>query len=112
MTGAWPFDAEEILRVCHGRRTEDTVAMFMPQPDVVAAAAELEHLELHDLDGVIALPGAANLLNGLPAKRWAAVTSGSRELMRARLAAVGLPVPAVLVAAGDVMVQQQCLSSR
>ncbi len=98
------LDAEEILRVCHGRRTEDTVAMFVPQPDVVAAAAELEHLELHDLDGVVALPGAADLLDGLPAERWAAVTSGSRELMCSRLSAAGLPVPEVLVAAADVMV--------
>ncbi|MFD0662101.1 HAD family hydrolase [Thermocatellispora tengchongensis] len=24
------LDAEEILRVCHGRRTEDTLALFLP----------------------------------------------------------------------------------
>ena len=98
------IDVEEILRVCHGRRTEDTVALFLPVEQRVAATAELEQLELADLDDVIALPGAQTLLRNLPAERWAAVTSGSRALMRARLAAAGLPVPDVLVAADDVRV--------
>lgn len=95
-------DAEEILRVCHGRRSEDTIALFVPKGDRAASVDELEHLELHDLDGVTALPAAADLLASLPVDRWAAVTSGSQQLMRARLEAAGLPVPAVLVAAGDV----------
>lgn len=45
---------------------------------------------------------AAELLASLPRDRWAAVTSGGRELMSARLAAAGLPVPDVLVTAEDV----------
>ena len=94
--------AEDILAVCHGRRTEDTVADFLPAEQRAGAVAELERLELDDLDEVVALPGAADLLSGLPDGRWAAVTSGSGALMRARLAAAGLPVPDVLVAAEDV----------
>src|ERR671916_2107775 len=70
------IDAEGILRVCHGRRTEDTVALFLPVEQRVAATAELEQLELADLDDVIALPGSQTLLGELPAERWAAVTSG------------------------------------
>jgi mannitol-1-/sugar-/sorbitol-6-phosphatase len=92
----------EILRVCHGRRTEDIVAMFLPDDQRAAAVAELEQLELDDLAGIIALPGTKSLLLLLAPDRWAAVTSGSHALMRARLAAAGLPVPAVLVAAEDV----------
>jgi mannitol-1-/sugar-/sorbitol-6-phosphatase len=92
----------EILRVCHGRRTEDTVAMFLPDEQHAAAVAELERLELDDLADIIALPGTKSLLPLLAPDRWAAVTSGSRALMRARLAAAGLPVPGVLVAAEDV----------
>jgi mannitol-1-/sugar-/sorbitol-6-phosphatase len=92
----------EILRVCHGRRTEDTVAMFLPAEQHAAAVAELERLELDDLADVIALPGTKSLLSLLAPDRWAAVTSGSRALMCARLAAAGLPVPGVLVAAEDV----------
>jgi sugar-phosphatase len=98
------IDADEVLRVCHGRRTEDTVALFLPVEQRVTATAELEQLELADLDDVIALPATQTLLRDLPADRWAGVTSGSRTLMRARLAAAGLPVPDVLVSADDVSV--------
>ncbi|GHC93275.1 haloacid dehalogenase [Nocardiopsis terrae] len=97
-------DPDEILEVSHGRRSEDTIAMFLPDEQVAEATAELEELELADLDGVTALPAAAELLAALPATRWAAVTSGTRRLMTARLEAAGLPVPGVLVTADDVTV--------
>ncbi|NHC13154.1 HAD-IA family hydrolase [Motilibacter deserti] len=98
------LDAEEILRVCHGRRSEDTIADLLPVGERAAATVELEELELADLDDVVALPATRVLLPRLPTDRWAAVTSGSQRLMRARLAAAGLPVPAVLVGAEDVSV--------
>ncbi|KAB7745418.1 HAD-IA family hydrolase [Nostocoides sp. F2B08] len=94
--------AEDILAVCHGRRTEDTVAEFLPAAERATAVAELERLELDDLEDVVPLPAAFEILSLLPADRWAAVTSGSGPLMRARLEAAGLPVPRVLVAAEDV----------
>ena len=81
------IDADEILRVCHGRRTEDTLGMFLPAGQHATAIAELEQWELADMDDVRALPGTQSLLRRLPADRWAAVTSGSRELMRTRLTA-------------------------
>ncbi|MEA5155115.1 HAD family hydrolase [Raineyella sp.] len=100
--GAHGFEAEEILRVCHGRRSEDTVADLLPAAQRAAAVTELEQLELSDLGDVVALPATRSLLTGLPTDRWAAVTSGSRRLMLARLAAAGLPAPEVLVSAEDV----------
>lgn len=72
------IDASEILRVCHGRRTEDTVAMFLPADQQAAAVVELERLERADLADVVALPGTKTLLSSLPFDRWAGVTSGSR----------------------------------
>lgn len=98
------IDPERILRVCHGVRAEDTIARFLPESEREAAAAELRQLELADLGSVVALPGAAELVSALPAERWAAVTSGGRELMRARLAAGSIPLPRVLIAAEDVSV--------
>jgi mannitol-1-/sugar-/sorbitol-6-phosphatase len=95
-------DAQEILRVCHGRRTEDTLALFLPADRHAAAVAELQQLELADLDEVIALPGTQSLLTRLPTDRWAAVTSGSQEVMQTRLTAAGLPIPDVLVSAEAV----------
>ena len=88
------LDVREILRVCHGRRAQDTVAMFLPAERVPSATRQLEELELAALDGVTALPGAGILLRDLPSNRWAGVTSGSQALMRARLAAAGQSVSA------------------
>jgi sugar-phosphatase len=96
------MDAEAILRVCHGRRSEDTIADLLPEAERDGAVEELARMELGDLDDVTALPATKTLLPSLPTDRWAAVTSGSQELMRARLAAAGLPVPEVLIAADDV----------
>jgi len=96
-------DVEEILRVRHGRRTEDIVAMFLPADQVPEAVAEMGRLELDDLDGIVALPGTRDLLPSLPDHRWAAVTSGAQRMMRARLLAAGLPAPRVMIAAEDVV---------
>lgn len=96
------LDAEAVLAVCHGRRSADTVAQFVPPADQAAAVADLDRRELADFDGIVALPGAQSLLSSLPADRWAAVTSGSQRLMRARLHAAGLSIPAVLISGEDV----------
>ncbi|GAB3066070.1 HAD family hydrolase [Intrasporangium mesophilum] len=96
------LDADEILRICHGRRSEDTIALLLPPAEQAAAVSELEQLELADLADITALPATSTLLEALPPDRWAAVTSGPRRLMHARLGAAGLPVPAVLVSAEDV----------
>ncbi|OBA59937.1 phosphatase [Mycobacterium sp. 1100029.7] len=105
--GTWAqeygVDYEELLKVCHGRRTEDTVAQFVAPDDRAAATARLLALqELADLDGVLALPGARRLLDALPHSHWAVVTSGPRSLMAARLAAARLPAPTLLIGAEDV----------
>ncbi|MDT5181381.1 MAG: mannitol-/sugar-/sorbitol-6-phosphatase [Mycobacterium sp.] len=100
----YDVDADELMRVCHGRRSEDTIADFVAPQRRPAAVARLAALEMGDLDGVAALPGARQLLDALPRERWAAVTSGGRALMTARLAAARLPVPEVMVCAEDVTV--------
>lgn len=96
------IDADAVLRVCHGRRSADTVALFVLPADQTAAVADLDRRELEDFDGIVALPGSRQLLSRLPADRWAAVTSGSQRLMRARLQAAGLPTPEILVSGEDV----------
>lgn len=101
---AYGLDAEAILAVCHGRRSADTVAEFLPAKEHARALAELERIDLADVGGITALPGTTELLPRLPAHRWAAVTSGSRELMGSRLEVAGLPQPRALVSAEDVAV--------
>ena len=57
---------------------------------------------VYNVDGLLPLPGARELVSSVPADRFAVVTSGSRALAVARLRAAGLPVPKVLVTAEQV----------
>jgi sugar-phosphatase len=95
-------DVDPILRVCHGRRDEDVVPEFFPENLVSVVIHQIAELELAHAGEARPVPGAEAVLALLPAGAWAAVTSGSRALMTARLRGAGLPVPAVLVAGEDV----------
>ncbi|MEV6930497.1 HAD-IA family hydrolase [Dactylosporangium sp. NPDC051485] len=97
------LDLGRILAVSHGRRTEETVAEFAPAGvDVAAEARRIVAHEVADTEGIVAVPGAAELLASLPTGGWALVTSAGRALAEARMAAAGLPVPSVVVSADDV----------
>lgn len=98
----WGIDSARILAVSHGRRSDDTIAELVPPGRREAALRDVEAIEDAEAGEAAALPGVAALLHGLPAGAWAAVTSGRRAVMEARLAAAGLPLPRVLVAAEDV----------
>ena len=54
------------------------------------------------VNGAVPVRGAQQLLATLDHCLWAAVTSGPRPLMTARLQAAGLPVPRVLITGDDV----------
>lgn len=95
-------DIEPFLRVAHGRRTRDTLQALAPHLDVDAEAAWLDATELADLDGLVAVPGAARILSALPSGSWAVVTSCGRALALRRLEAVHLPAPALLITSEDV----------
>ena len=43
------LDVREILRVCHGRRAQDTVAMFLPAERVPSATRQLVSLPFRGL---------------------------------------------------------------
>jgi sugar-phosphatase len=87
----------------HGRPARAIVAEHVPADRVAAAFDSIEGLEIADTDGIVVLPGARELLGALPRDRWAIVTSCSRPLAEARIAAVGLDPP-VLVTADDTAV--------
>jgi sugar-phosphatase len=92
----------DLVRRAHGRRSVETVREVAPTLDSDEEVRWLAAAELSDFDGVVALPGAADALAALSDAQRAIVTSGGRELARKRLLHVGLPVPAILVAAEDV----------
>jgi sugar-phosphatase len=96
------LDPGEVTGLVHGRRSADTVALLVAEVGRADALAMIDRFEVEDAATVTACPGAAALLAHLPATAWAVVTSGVRALAEARLAAAGLPRPAVLVTADDV----------
>jgi mannitol-1-/sugar-/sorbitol-6-phosphatase len=96
------LDAERLLEVAHGRRTAEIVRLFAPDLDADSEARELERIEANDLDGVLEIEGARELLSSLPADGWTVVTSGTRELASKRMEHVGLPLPERFVSADDV----------
>lgn len=96
------LDATAVLAGVHGRRSQETVALFVPADEVDAATVQIEQLELELAPGTLAIPGAAQLVARIPEQARALVTSGSRALAAARLTGAGIPVPAVIVAAEDV----------
>ncbi len=90
------------LRVAHGRRAIETVAMLRPDLDSEAELKVIEDLEVADNEGITVLPGVRDLLAALPPDAWTVVTSATERLTRVRLAAAGIPVPQRLVTADQV----------
>ena len=96
------LDPDEVVAAGHGRRSIDLIRLVAPHLDAEAEAANVEREEIAQASGLRPLPGARELVDAVPAERFAIVTSGSRALALARLRAAGLPVPAVLVTAEEV----------
>jgi len=96
------LDPLAVFSTVHGRRAAETVAALIARPLQPAALTAINRFELEDAQTVTSIPGAAPLLARLPDRRWAMVTSATRSLADARLAATGLPALTVLVTADDV----------
>ena len=96
------LDPHVLLPIVHGRRAIDTIRVVTPWLDAERELADLVVMEAEDTDGVVAMPGAAELLAKLDGARWAVVTSGVRAVAVARLESSGLPVPRALVTADQV----------
>jgi sugar-phosphatase len=86
---------EAIDGIVHGRPSREVIRTIAPHLDAVAEAHTVEALEVDDVEGIVALPGAHALF--ACHEPVAVVTSGTLPLATARLRTVGLPVPAVLV---------------
>ena len=96
-------DVEAFLPTIHGVRAIDTInRLNLPGVDAEAQSAFITEAEIEDVEGIVEIPGAAAFLNGLPGDRWAMVTSAPRDLALRRMAAAGIPEPAVMITAEDV----------
>jgi len=96
-------NVETFLPTIHGVRAIDTITRLnLPGVDAEAQAAFITEAEIEDVEGIVEIPGAAAFLKSLPADRWAMVTSAPRDLALRRMAAAGIPEPAVMITAEDV----------
>jgi sugar-phosphatase len=98
-------DDGAVLDVIHGRQGHESMAILLPDrdPSINAAEnAELLKLEAEQTDGVVAIPGAAELLEALGDTPHALVTSADVPLATARMGAAGFDMPIVRVTAEDV----------
>ena len=93
---------DELRSAMHGVRSVEVVHALRPELDSVAESEAIERRQAEDLAGLRAIPGAAAALGALREERVAVVTSATRDLAAARLGAVGIELPAVVVYAGDV----------
>ncbi len=96
------LDARIVENIPHGVRAIDVVRQLAPHLDAEAEVERLEKLEAEDQEGVVVMPGAAELLESIPGNRWCVVTSGTRYLATCRLKHANLPIPRVMVSADDV----------
>lgn len=97
------FDPEEVVARAHGRPSLSTIRDYLPDADHEAENRKVERAEIDDIEGVVPLPGAVNLLSRLPHDRWTIVTSCTRALAEVRINAAGLPLPAGMITSTDIV---------
>jgi sugar-phosphatase len=97
------FNPEEVVARAHGRPSLTTVREYLPNADHEAENREVERREIEDIEGVVPLPGALELLASLPVDRWTIVTSCTRRLAEVRIKAAGLPLPDKLITSNDII---------
>src|ERR1700722_11432221 len=69
------FDPDEVVARAHGRPSLTTVREYLPNADHEAENRVVERREIEDLEGVVPLPGALDLLVSISRARWTVVSS-------------------------------------
>jgi sugar-phosphatase len=93
---------ETVLSFSHGRPTIATMEHFFPARDHAEELQEMEHYEETQLEGIVAVPGAAQVVQALQDHPWGIVTSAWRTLAEARIIGAGLPLPNVIVPVDEI----------
>ena len=96
------FDPQEVVARAHGRPSLTTVREYLPHANHELENRDVERREIEDLQGVVPLPGALELLGSLPPNRWTIVTSCTRPLAEVRIKAAGLPLPGKMITSNDI----------
>ena len=97
------FDPKEVAARAQGRPSISTIRDYLPHSDHHAENRIVERAEMEDLEGVVPIAGAKELLATLPSNRWALVTSSTRPLAEVRLRFAGLELPQYFVTGSDIV---------
>ena len=62
----------------------------------------MDRCEETELERIVPVPGATQVLRALQKRPWAIVTSAWRTLAQARIRAAGLPLPKVIVPSDEI----------
>jgi sugar-phosphatase len=96
-------DPDEVLRMAHGRRTEEVIHAVAPERPVLEELVRFMQLAATvDQRHVTAVPGALAFVRALDPADWAVVTSAPAPIAQERLRLAGFPAPHILISAGDV----------
>jgi sugar-phosphatase len=93
---------QRMSEVMHGRPAPEIINIVAPHLSIRDEVHALETDEISRMDGMKTYAGAKELLNSLPPKQWAIVTSGSLRVASARLNYAKLPRPDVFITADDI----------
>jgi mannitol-1-/sugar-/sorbitol-6-phosphatase len=75
---------------------------FLPAREHTKELEEMDRYEGTQLEGILAVPGATQVVHALQNHSWAIVTSAWRTLAEARVLAAGLPLPKVIVPIDEI----------
>lgn len=99
------LDRDTVLTTVHGRQGWQSMAILLPERDLAINREENQRMlarESAETDGVVAIPGAAELLRSLQELPHAIVTSADVALMTARMGAAQLPIADLAITAEHV----------
>lgn len=99
------LDRDAVLKTVHGRQGWQSMAILLPERDHAINHEENQRMlarESADTDGVVAIPGARELLRSLEGMAHAIVTSADVALMTARMNAAQLPLTELAITAEHV----------
>ncbi|CAM5545341.1 HAD-IA family hydrolase [Streptomyces tanashiensis] len=99
------LDADEVLKVVHGRQGFATMAVLLPDRPMAENHADNRVMlaeETADLDGVVPVPGAPAFMAAIENLPHALVTSADEALAQARMGAAALRMPELRVTAESV----------
>ncbi|MET7568715.1 HAD-IA family hydrolase [Streptomyces sp. NPDC005492] len=99
------LDADEVMKVVHGRQGYASMALLLPGRPMEQNHADNARMlaeETADVEGVVPILGAAEFLASLRGLPHALVTSADVALSTARMGAAGLELPEVRITAESV----------